>query len=164
MATASANTIQYSHSVYYSILWYTWMRRAASSLLESILIHSSSDSTASYKSLNLHTVLLHSYSYNVQQHSFAILKNVHSAADQVYFHESNSKTSANLAARACGAWAAKFSLSQNHKDLKNAYFVENFLRPCARLLRTIPFQSKNFRFGVLKQFGPIFYLNNSTLL
>ena len=44
---------------------------------------------------------------------FAIFENGHYAADQVYFYQSNSKKSANLA-----ACAAKFSHSKNDRDLK----------------------------------------------
>ena len=51
---------------------------------------------------------------------FAIFKNGHNAADQIYFYESNSKTSVNLAER--GACAAKFFLSKNLSDLKNNFF------------------------------------------
>ena len=48
----------------------------------------------------------------------------------------------------------RFHFPKNHRELKNTYFVENFRRPSTKLIRTTPFQSKNFRFGVLKQFGP----------
>ena len=44
---------------------------------------------------------------------FSIFENRHYAADQVYFYESNSKNS------------AKFSLSKNHRDLKNEEKIEH---------------------------------------
>ena len=49
---------------------------------------------------------------------------VHYAADKVYFYRSKSKKSANFAARAGGACAAKFSLPQNYSDLKNVHFLK----------------------------------------
>ena len=49
----------------------------------------------------------------------SIIENGHYAADQVYSYKSNSKNSANL-----DACAAKFSLSKNHRDLKNKKFLK----------------------------------------
>ena len=58
---------------------------------------------------------------------FAIFEHGHYrfATGQVYFYESNSKKSANLAACALGA---KFSQSKNNKDIKNEYFSVEILQ------------------------------------
>ena len=53
-----------------------------------------------------------------------ICENGHYAADQVYFYESSSKKS------------AKFSLSKNHRHLKNKYF-------CLKICKNLHFTLKN---------------------
>ena len=63
----------------------------------------------------------------------SIIENGHYAADQVYSYKSNSKNSANL-----DACAAKFSLSKNHRDLKNKKFLKNWQIACFYFKEKLP--------------------------
>ena len=54
-------------------------------------------------------------------HFLQFFENENIAIDWLYFYVFNFKNTANFAACARGARAAKFSFSKNHRDLENEY-------------------------------------------